>query len=111
VQAERQKIEDMRRDIMDKARAEAQRVADDTLAKAKADIQADRERLRREMQTARDQAMMYLRDHQVDLVTQAASKVIGREMTGDDHRRLVDEALVELRQAGEAWRDSTVGVA
>jgi hypothetical protein len=32
------------------------------------------------------------------VATLIASKAIGRSLTGDDHRRLVDEALDELKR-------------
>ena len=36
-----------------------------------------------------------------------SSKVIRRNLTPEDHRRFVDEALTDLRQAGNGQKAST----
>jgi F0F1-type ATP synthase membrane subunit b/b' len=69
------------------------------MAKATADIQAERDRLRREMDVARDQAIKELWEQTATLATQVSSKAVRRQMNVDDHRRLVEDALVDLRQA------------
>src|SRR5262245_61594021 len=82
--------------IMDEARREAQQLADDMRAKANSDIAAERQRLRREIETARDQALKELQDYTADLATRISSKVLKRSVSADDHRRLVDDAMKEL---------------
>ena len=109
MQAERNKIEDMRRDILQKAQADAQRTADEITTKAKAEMQAERDRLRRDMETAHDQALQDLYAQTVDLAALVSSKAMRREMTPDDHRRFVDEALADIRQAGNGQK-TTAGV-
>jgi F-type H+-transporting ATPase subunit b len=109
VQAERNKIEDMRRDILQKAQADAQRTADEITTKAKAEMQAERERLRRDMETAHDQALQDLYAQTVDLAALVSSKAMRREMTPDDHPRFVEEALADIRHAGNGQK-TTVGV-
>jgi F-type H+-transporting ATPase subunit b len=109
VQAERNKIEDMRRDILLKAQADAQRMADEITTKAKAEMQAERERLRRDMETAHDQALQDLYAQTVDLAALVSSKAMRREMTPEDHRRFVDEALADIRHAGNGQK-ATAGV-
>jgi F-type H+-transporting ATPase subunit b len=106
VQSERNKIEDMRRDILQKAQADAQRMADEITAKAKAEMQAERERLRRDMETAHDQALQDLYAQTVDLAALVSSKAMRREMTPEDHRRFVDEALADIRQAGNGQKST-----
>ena len=88
--------------IMDEARREAQQLADQMRAKALADIQTERQRLRREIETARDQALKELQDFAADLATRISAKVLKRAVSADDHRRLVDDALNEMRQAGKS---------
>jgi F-type H+-transporting ATPase subunit b len=90
--------------IMDEARRDAQVLADEMRAKATADIQAERQRLRREIETARDQALKELQDHAANLATLISAKALGRAVSVEDHRRLVDEALVELRETGKDRR-------
>lgn len=97
---ERAKIADDMRALMDQARQDAQQLKDSMLAQAKADIGAERERLHREIDSARDQALKQLWDQTAQLATLVSAKALRRELTPDDHRRLVDEALADLRQAG-----------
>jgi F-type H+-transporting ATPase subunit b len=92
------------RELFDKARREAQTAADEMTAKARADIQAERDRLRRELDTAGDQVLQSILNRVGQMVTLASSKVIRRELTGDDHRRLVDEALKDLGEANVDWK-------
>ncbi len=87
--------------MMDEARRDAQRLAEDLKAKGLADIAAERQRLRREIETAKDQALKELQEFAADLATRISAKVLKRMVSADDHRRLVDEALGEMRQAGK----------
>lgn len=100
-QAEIARAHEKVRDILDEARREAQQVKDDMLAKARAEIQGERDRLRREIDTARDQAIQELWNQTAQLAALVSTKAIRRQLTTDDHRRLVDEALTELRAAGD----------
>ena len=99
IQAERDKIEDMRRDILQKAQTDAQRLADELTAKAKAEIQAERDRARRDMEVAHDQALKDLYEKTIDLAALVSAKTIRRELTPDDHRRFMDDALADIRRA------------
>ena len=85
--------------LMDDARRDAQRMAEELRAKAMADIQAERTRLRLELDRAHDQALQDLSTHAAQLATLISAKAIGRSLTEDDHRRLIDEALAEIRHA------------
>jgi F-type H+-transporting ATPase subunit b len=91
--------EERARGILDEARHDAQRLSDEMAAKTKADLQAERERMQRELQTARDQALQQLWNQAAELATLISSKAIRRQLTPEDHRRLTDEALAELNQA------------
>ena len=99
LQSEMDKANDKVRVMIEDGRRDAQRSADEVLAKAKADIQAERDRLKREMDMARDQAIKELWEQTAQLATNVSSMVVRRQMGLDDHRRLVDESLAELRQA------------
>jgi F-type H+-transporting ATPase subunit b len=87
------------REILDEARRDAEAATADMTAKARADIQAERDRARRELLMARDQALQELTSFTANLATLVSAKVIRRSISEDDHRRLVDEALAELKQA------------
>ncbi len=85
-------------EMMDEARREAQRLSDEMRAKATADIQAEKQRSRHELEVARDQALQELWTQAAQLATLISAKAIGRSLSEDDHRRLLDEALRELQQ-------------
>jgi F-type H+-transporting ATPase subunit b len=110
VEMEMKKIPEKVSAIMDDARREGQRLTEDMTAKARADIQGERERLRREIETARDQALHELWNQTAQLATLVSAKAIGRELSSNDHRRLVDEALSELRQAGQEREQQVASV-
>ena len=93
------KAQDQVRALLDEARRSGQHAAEELLNKAKADAQAERERGRREISLATDQALQQIAAQTANLAALVSSKALRREMTPDDHRRLVDEALAELNQA------------
>jgi F-type H+-transporting ATPase subunit b len=98
---ERAKIAEEARAAIEAARKDAQQLRETMLGQAKADIQGERDRLHREIDSARDQALKQLWDQTAQLATLISAKAIRRQLTPDDHRRLVDEALADLRSAGD----------
>ena len=82
--------------LLEEARRDAELLAADMRAKAAADIQAERERLRREVDIAKDQAIKELWEQAAQLATLMSAKAIGRSLTEDDHRRLLDESIEEM---------------
>ena len=92
---------DNMRDILDNARRAAERSTDEMIAKARSEIQSERDRLRREIETARDQALQELWNQAAQLATLISAKAIGRSLTEEDHRRLLDEAIAELGQSAQ----------
>jgi F-type H+-transporting ATPase subunit b len=101
LQKEMSHAQDKVRELMDEARRDAQRARDEMIAQARAEIQSERERLQREIGMARDQALQELWTQTAQLATLVSAKVIRRQLSVDDHRRLVDEALGELRTVGK----------
>lgn len=88
----------------DKIRAmmdEARRDADVLRAKEKEvgakEAQAERDRAKREIETAKDQALQEIQQQAVKLASIMSSKAVRRNLNEDDHRRLVDESLSELK--------------
>jgi F-type H+-transporting ATPase subunit b len=98
------------RALMEDARRAAQQATDEMLARARLEVQKERDRLRREIDLARDQALQQIWDHTARLATLVAAKAIRRQLAPDDHRRLVDDAIVELRQAGKEREHELAGV-
>jgi F-type H+-transporting ATPase subunit b len=87
--------------LMEEARKKGEEMTAEMLAKASAQIQQDRDRLRREMEIAKDQALKELWEQSAQLATLISAKAIGRALSQDDHHRLIDEAMQEMRQAGK----------
>ena len=90
--------------IMEEARRDAEQLKEEMRAQAAKDIQTERQRLRRELDIGRDQALQELLNHAAHLATLISAKAIGRHLSEDDHRRLVDEALDELTEQSRQGR-------
>jgi F-type H+-transporting ATPase subunit b len=103
-EGEMSRAHDKVREMFDQARKDGDRAREQLVADARREIQSDRERLNREVEAARDQALQQIMTHTADLAALVSSKAIGRQMTPDDHRRLVDEALADLGRAAESRR-------
>lgn len=86
--------------MMDEARGDAQAIKTQMVAEAKAEIQSDRDRVLREVATAKDQALQELWQKAVGLASAMSTKAVRRTLTDEDHRKLLDESLAELKQAG-----------
>ena len=100
--------------LMDEARRAADQLRDEMRANANAEIQEERQRLRRDIEVAKDQALQDIWNQAANLATLISAQVIGRSLSGDDHRRLVDDALKEIEglsakgggrasEAGQEW--------
>lgn len=89
--------------MMDEGRRDAQSLKEQMVADAKAEIQKERDRLIREVGLAKDQALSEIWQQSVALATSMSSKAVRRGMSEDDHRRLLDESLAELKQAGAGF--------
>jgi F-type H+-transporting ATPase subunit b len=85
--------------IMDDARRVAQENADEMIAKAKTEIGAERERAHREITVETDQALQTIWTKAADLATQISAAALGKQLDVNMHRRLVDEALNDLKTA------------
>lgn len=94
------------RAMMDKARQDAQAAAAEELARGKSELAAERERLQRELRMSTDDALHKIWDKAANLATVISTKAVRKNLTLDDHRKLVDEAIREFRKAGEDRRDN-----
>jgi F-type H+-transporting ATPase subunit b len=104
LQREMAAVGDKVRTILEDARRDAERANSEMAAKARAEMAAERERMRREIEIARDQALQQLWNQSAELATLISAKTIRRQLSPDDHRRLADEALAEIRAAGDGFR-------
>jgi len=87
---------DQIRQLIDEARRDGQVLKDEMISKAKEEIAAERERLHRELQLAKDQAMKELLTKSSDLALLVSTKAIKKSLTIEDHRVLVNDCLMEL---------------
>ena len=87
------------RQMLDDARRQSDANAAAILQKAAAEAEATRDRAQREIGTAKDQALSEIWSKTADLAISVAGKVLSKEMSGDDHRRLVAAAISELPSA------------
>jgi F-type H+-transporting ATPase subunit b len=98
------------RAMMDEARKAAQQNKEEMVAAGKAEIKEEKDRARRELETAHDQALQDLWKQSSQLATLISAKAIRRQLSEDDHRRLVDEALAELKQAANDRQQGLAGL-
>jgi F-type H+-transporting ATPase subunit b len=89
-------------EMVAKARQDAEATVADQLAKGKAELQAQRDQHRRELEREYQQARQQLATYVAQVATLVASKAIGRQLTIDDHNGLIHEALEQFRAAGKA---------
>jgi F-type H+-transporting ATPase subunit b len=98
VKAQRAKASEEMAAIIAQARRDADAFRESEKTRTAGDIQGERDRLKREIETARDQALSEIWEKTVQLAALVSSKAIGRVVSADDHRRLIDDSLAELNQ-------------
>jgi F-type H+-transporting ATPase subunit b len=83
-------------DIVVRARKNAEAYEKDSQDEARKKREELLEQTRRDIDAETRRAISEIRGEVADLTIQATEKVTGRVLTGDDQRRLVDEAVGEL---------------
>lgn len=87
--------------LLDKGRRDAdaarQRLLDDARREA-GEVAA---RARREIELAADAALKELYDRAAELSVDLARRIVSKELSAADHRRLIEESLAEMRKAGK----------
>jgi F-type H+-transporting ATPase subunit b len=83
------------RATLDEGRRAAERTTHEMTSKARAEIQAERERLHREIESARDQALEQISGQTAHLASLVVGKAIRRQLnlSPQEQRQLVEEAL------------------
>ncbi|HEY7706031.1 MAG TPA: F0F1 ATP synthase subunit B [Gaiellaceae bacterium] len=80
--------------------AEARRVAESQRERMKEELEAERQRriddTTKQIEAETRRALEQIRAEVADLTVIATSKVTGKVLTDDDHRRLIDDAIGEL---------------
>lgn len=96
---------DQARALLDEARREAKAAADNIIRDAQAAAEASRTRAEREISGAKEQALAEIYGKTADLAVSVAGRVLSRELTESDQRRLVEVALTELPTNGDGRGD------
>jgi len=80
--------------------AEARRVAESMARRVKDETEADRQRrleeTKRQIEAETHRALQQIRAEVAELTLVATSKVTGKVLDDDDHRRLIDDAIKDL---------------
>ncbi len=92
------------RAILDKARLDAQATAEQIRKEAQEQADADRARAQREIASARDQALGEIWQKTAEMAVSVAGRVLSKQLSDDDHSRLLNAAIQELPagQEGQA---------
>lgn len=94
--------------LLDEARRDAHTTAEALVAKAQQESEALKERAQRDINQARDEALTDIWSKASELSVQVAAKVLQKNLTEDDHKRLLDLSSAELPdQSAFGFRTST----
>ena len=82
--------------IIEEGRRDSEEVRKGMAADAKKEADAIVARAKKEIEIARDDAVKKLYDQTIVLATTVAGKIVRKDMSGGDHKRLLDESLADL---------------
>jgi F-type H+-transporting ATPase subunit b len=88
------------RQIIEAAKNDAQRQADDIVAKARDAAGLERDRAMKEIESATTSALQSIAERSATLATNLAGKMIRAEVKPEQHRSLIDAALEEFTTRG-----------
>ncbi|MBE3576608.1 MAG: F0F1 ATP synthase subunit B [Limnochordales bacterium] len=88
-------------EIVSKALHDAERLREERLQAAATEAEKLLDRARREIGEEKEKALRELREEAVELALMAASRVIGRQLSAADDRRLVSEFIGQLADMEE----------
>ncbi len=86
-------------DLLDKARQDGQQTAEQIVKAAHAEAESAKQRATRDIGAARDQALAEIWEKTADMAVSVAGRVLSKELTDADHKRLVASAISELPAA------------
>src|SRR5262249_12493765 len=91
--------QDQIRAMLEEARRDADKLRAEQREMGVKDAAAERERAKREIEAAKDVALNDLYKQAVDLAALMSAKTLSRQITSEDHKKLLDESLAELKQS------------
>ena len=83
--------------IIEKGRTDALQLAEQLKQQAQDEAQELRHRAQHDIVSARDQALQEIYDQSAQLATDLAGRIINKNLDPQDHRRLLQESLTQLR--------------
>jgi len=96
-----QKLENAKEDVtamIETGRSDGEQLKRQIEGEARTNAEQMIERARREMTTARDEALKELYDRSSQLAIGMAGNVLKRQLTPEDHQKLVEETLAEMQK-------------
>jgi F-type H+-transporting ATPase subunit b len=84
-----------------KARSDAKLAAEELRTKNQADITEMKQRATREIESAKQAAISSLYQEASSLAVSIAGKILEREISPSDQKRMIDDSLHELARAGK----------
>lgn len=87
------------RAILEEARRDGERTMQELTAKGQAEAQAARDRLLRDVETAKGQALKELAELSTTLAVELAGKLVRAQLKREDHTALISDALDKFRAA------------
>lgn len=84
--------------VLEEGRAMSENMKKDILTKAREEAEEIVTRGKNEIELEREKAISEIRKQAVDLSLNAASKVVRKTLTGEDHKRIVLEAIREIEE-------------
>lgn len=94
------------RRIIDEGKSDGVKLRNEIAATARNEAEEFKARARRELELATDQVKKELWEHSTQLSIDLASRILGRSLSSDDHRRLVDRVLEEYRTVSSSSAES-----
>ena len=95
-------------EILAEARRDAAALREREEARAREEAEKMLQRARREIKIATETAVQDLYQRATDLTVAAASRILEREISPQDHERLISDAIASVDREGGEGRDETV---
>lgn len=96
LQADMAQAQDQVRQLLEEARRDAEALRVREREAGEKDAQLERERAKREIEQAKETALKEIYHYVVELAAMMSEKSLGRNISAEDHKRLLDESLAEL---------------
>ena len=86
-------------DLVAEAKQDAQRAREKIMAEANVEAQRQRDKAVAEINAAKDEAVRELAERSVDSAVSLAGSLVGKELSTNDHQRLIEQSLERFAQS------------